>query len=334
MKAITRVLLRLITASLLASVIQAAEVDSMTARNLELADVIDTVNGIVQARLAQGVANANARDAGWLAGLDGERYCDEGRLYTELRKAIFQSSTASLGLKGYDLDLQLRELLQGHALALEASIYRDLGYFEAFSVHLKELSELVNLGGHRVGLDKVGHFFAQGWQYFELSTADGGTLEQALALGGQQEQGRYGYLTTGVFSYADLAANFNGWRFWNRVLLRDRDPLGGFFENLLQRPYLSCEVRVFESIRQRTLVHAWRYHGNFNIADYVDGAWDEGNNCNDYRTPIIKHKVLALIRRTRPDYACPLQPQTCVEARWKYGPYAPQVLHPQCLSAG
>ncbi|MFC6672641.1 hypothetical protein [Marinobacterium aestuariivivens] len=64
-----------------------------------------------------------------------------------------------------------------------------------------------------MGLDKLGHFFAQGWQYFELTALGGGTLEQALALGREQEQGRYGYLTTGIFSYADLAANFNGWRF-------------------------------------------------------------------------------------------------------------------------
>jgi hypothetical protein len=327
-------LLRLLMAGLLASVTQAAEVDSITARNLELTDVADTVSGIIHTRLAQGVANANARDTGWLAGLDGERFCDEAGLFTELRKAIFQSHTAALGLKGYDLDLQLREVLQGHALALDASIYRDLDYLEAISVHLKELSELVNLGGYRVGLDKFGHFFAQGWQYFVLTALDGETLEQALALGWQQEQGRYGYLTTGIFSYADLAANFNGWRFWNRILLRDRDPLSGFVENLFLRPYVSCEIRLFDSIRQRTLVRAWRYHGNFNIADYVDGAWDEGNNCNSYRTPIIQDKILARIRRIRRDYACPLQPQACVEARGKYGIYARQVLHLQCLSAG
>ncbi|MFC6672729.1 hypothetical protein [Marinobacterium aestuariivivens] len=228
----------------------------------------------------------------------------------------------------------MREVLPGQAVALDESIYRDLDYLEAFSVHLKELSEWVNLAGYRVGLDKLGHFFAQGWQYFELTALDGETLERALALGRHQEEGRYGYLTTGIFSYADLAANFNGWRFWNRILLHDRDPLGGFVENLFLSPYVSCEIRLLESIRQRTLVRAWRYHGNFDIADYVDGAWDEGNNCNNYRTPIIQDKVLARIRRIRRDYVCPMQSQACVEARGKYGPYAPQVLHPQCLSPG
>lgn len=40
------------------------------------------------------------------------------------------------------------------------------------------------------------------------------TLEQALEFGSTQDKTYYGYDITGVFSHADLVANFNGLRFW------------------------------------------------------------------------------------------------------------------------
>ncbi|MBV1788096.1 hypothetical protein KQ940_08510 [Marinobacterium sp. D7] len=315
--------------------VNAAEVDSYTGREVASVDVTSSLNALINDRLAQGVANANDRDASLLARLNGKPYCDETRLYDELRKALFQSHTASLGLKGFNLDLQLRQALAGrsHAVPLERSIYRDLGYLDAFSVNFKKLSELVRVKGRYVGLDKFGHFFAQGWQYFELTSSEEGTLNQALNLGWKQEQGRYGYLTTGIFSYADLAANFNGWRFWNRVLLHNRDPIGGFFDNLFLRPYVSCEFSVIDSVRAGALVYHWRYRGGFDISDFIDGAWDEANNCNSYRTPEIREKVVERIVQIRPDYACPLEPSACIEARQKYGRYTSQVLHQDCQFA-
>ena len=42
-------------------------------------------------------------------------------------------------------------------------------------------AEVVNINGHLVGLDKIGHFFAEGWQYFDLTHYDGKTIDEALA---------------------------------------------------------------------------------------------------------------------------------------------------------
>jgi hypothetical protein len=303
----------------------AAEIDSVTPGNLSLDNSIDTINEIINQRIEEGIQKASEKDT----------FCDENTLYTELRKAIFQSLIVSWGLKGYELDKQLRVLLvrKSYSLSLNDSIYRDINYIEGLSLNLKELSDVVNINGHLVGLDKTGHFFAQGWQYFEMTDQDKETLDQAIAWGRQKEAGLFGYTTTGIFSFADLVANLNGWRFWNKVLLKQDDPLKGTIANFFDRPYVSCDIQIIDSIRNRKIIRAWEYESRFDLADYIDGAWDEGNNCNSYADPIIEEKVTARIRHVDPDYVCPLIAEHCMDAQDKYGYYAKYVLHPYCLTA-
>ena len=207
----------------------AAEIDSVTPRKLKLDNSLAIINTIFNQRMQEAIQKANAQQDDIEDNYEDEdieesenRFCDEEALYSELRKAIYQSYTASWGLKGYDLDLQLRRLLsrQSYSLSLNDSIYRDIDYLEGFSLNMKELSDVVNINGHLIGLDKIGHFFAEGWQYFELTEFENQNIEQALDWGKRQEAGKFGYSTTGIFSFADLIANFNGWRFWNKVLLR------------------------------------------------------------------------------------------------------------------
>ena len=220
-----------------------------------------------------------------------------------------------------------------YSLLLNDSIYRDIDYIEGFSLKLKELSNVVNINGHLVGLDKMGHYFAEGWRYYELTHHDGLTLEQALEWGKEKEAGLFGFTTTGIFSYADLAANFNGWRFWNKVLLKHDDPLKGVIANFFNRPYVSCEIQIIDSVKNRKIVKAWEYNTRFDISDYIDGAWDEGNNCNSYADPMIEEKVTTRINNVDPDFSCPYCAEHCSDARDKYGYYAKHVLHPYCLIA-
>jgi hypothetical protein len=91
-----------------------------------------------------------------------------------------------------------------------------------------------------VGADKVGHFFQQGKQYFDLkygpiieashrdpqSTQDPATqsrlleqgVEAAKSFGRATEINKAGLATTGVYSKADLAANESGLRFWDDLM--------------------------------------------------------------------------------------------------------------------
>ena len=318
----------------------AAEIDSVTPRKLKLDNSLSMINEIIEQRMKEGIGKANA-ESGYVEEVDDmefieiDNYCVEEVLYAELRKAIFQSFTASWGLKGYDLDKQLLRLLarQSYSFLLNDSIYRDIDYIEGFSLKLKELSDVVSINGHLVGLDKIGHYFAEGWRYFELTHYDDHTIDQALEWGKEKEAGLFGYTTTGIFSYADLTANLNGWRFWNKILLKQDDPLKGVIANFFNRPYVTCEIQIIDSIKNRKIVKAWEYNTRFDLSDYIDGAWDEGNNCNSYADPMIEEKVTTRISNIDPDFDCPFSAGDCSDARDKYGNYAKHVLHPYCLIA-
>lgn len=312
----------------------AAEVDSITPRKVQLENSLASVNEIINQRIEEGIEKANGKLDDF-ADMDPDEFCDEQILYTELRKAIFQSLTASWGLKGFALDKQLRTLLAGqsYSLSLKDSIYRDINYLEGFSLNMKELSDVVAINDHLVGVDKLGHFFAEGWRYFELTDQDGKTIEQALKWGKEQEVGKFGYATTGIFSFADLAANFNGWRFWNKVLLKKDDPLKGGIANFFARPYVTCERQFTDSIKYSKRVRTWQFSHRFDLSEYLDGSWDEGNNCNSYNDPIIEEKVALRIKRADPDFTCPVNPNICLQSQKKYDGYAKYVLHPFCLTA-
>jgi hypothetical protein len=318
----------------------AAEIDSVTTRKVKLDDSRAAINQIFNQRIREGIDKANqARISFTVIGdlelsQEGD-YCDEEVLYRELRKAVFGSNTAAWGLKGYHLDKQLRSLLamRSYSLPLNDSIYRDIDYIEGISLNLKELSDVVNVNDVHIGIDKLGHFFAEGWRYFEMVAFDEKSIHDALAWGKERESGLFGYSTTGIFSYADLVANFNGMRFWIKVLRKLDDPLKGVFANLLERPYVTCDIQIIDSLNAGEIIWAWEYNTAFDIADYVDGGWDEANNCNSYADPLIEEKVDKRIQDIDPDFTCPSQPWACSGARVIYDEFSRYLLHPYCLSA-
>lgn len=322
-----------LSGALAPALLPAAEIDSVTTRRVELDDSLQAINAIFNRRMQEGVARANARQSDFAA-MDPGEFCDQDLLYSELRKAIFDAFLPRWGLRGYDLDRQMREQLAQHSysLSLNDSIYRDIDYLEGLSLRLKELSDVVRIDGQLVGLDKIGHFFAEGWAYFERTREDGETLLDAMGWGSRQEAGKFGYATTGIYSFADLTANFNGWRFWNNVLRSGDDPLKGMLANLFSAPYVRCELRLLDSMRHAKRVRAWRVVRPFDLADYVDGAWDEGNNCNSYADPVIEAKVDSRTAEAYPGFSCPIDPGACHQARARYGRFARHLLHPLCLA--
>ena len=86
---------------------------------------------------------------------------------------------------------------------------------------LVDLSPTIHLYGCYAGIDKLGHFFQQGYDYHREYRAEevrGGDAARALAravrMGVGQERGIFGEATVGVFSNADLAANYAGLKFY------------------------------------------------------------------------------------------------------------------------
>ena len=88
-------------------------------------------------------------------------------------------------------------------------------------ITIQMLSPTIHL--HRVyfGTDKLGHFFEQGYEYYaeyreELSRTRDERLatRKAIQHGVTQEKTYYGLLVDGVYSNADLAANYAGFQFY------------------------------------------------------------------------------------------------------------------------
>lgn len=120
----------------------------------------------------------------------------------------------------------------------------------------------VSADGVRYGADKWSHFFRLGYRYWTRS--DGGRDEaKAIRLGTRSERHGIGYWTSGAFSYADLAANYDGYRFFRAVLADPGAPE--------QDPYFAVEGDRL----------VWRRP--FRSADYVSEDWDEYLNPCFYR---------------------------------------------------
>lgn len=138
---------------------------------------------------------------------------------------------------------------------LPQSIYRDpfRFYIPAFG-----LAPNVQVNNFYFGTDKLSHFSSTGSTYFKIylqSLRKGRSKHQAkidaIHFGLRDEATLHGYWASGVFSYGDLESNYQGFLFFRRLCSDDQD-------NYLE----------FEDGH-------WVLKHEPDIADYVDGNWDE-----------------------------------------------------------
>ena len=88
-------------------------------------------------------------------------------------------------------------------------------------ITVQMMSPTINLYGVYLGTDKLGHFFQQGYEYYEeyaeemrRSGDEAEAVRRAIRKGVGQENGIYGTFIDGVYSNADLAANYAGFKFY------------------------------------------------------------------------------------------------------------------------
>ncbi len=143
---------------------------------------------------------------------------------------------------------------------IKESIYADVDYFKhkIFGVNLQT-------NGIYYGIDKLGHFLTVGLSYYKRYTSliEAGAEEEvaiqsAVMKGVFSERTYYGDIISGVFSFADLEANYQGLRFainmcegFNPHLIRDDNG-------------------------------QWLFTGDFDITPYVNPLWDESYNPSTY----------------------------------------------------
>jgi len=276
----------------------ATEVDSFTDREIELRDSVYRINQVTNDLLKEAVFNAN----------DNLSECDDSALY----EAIYNKMG---GFLWAELENRILEdtTIDKRYFKRENSIYGDLGFFQFFPHYLVEMGSVINIKGHVIGIDKLGHFIGIGYHYFEIAYLEGLGIEEALKYGESYERGFFGLITTGVYSYGDLAANYLGMKFWMQILGIDKS-----------RPYVECENKN------------WVLKKRFNWEDYIDASLDEAINCNKYRDEQFEKSIVAKIdflekngHKNRP-LQCPIRTEECKSLRVKYGPLADRIINPDC----
>lgn len=186
---------------------------------------------------------------------------------------------------------------------------------------LAPLDPAVRVGDVLFGTDKLGHFFTNGPRYLERyqEVIDaGGDVDAAeaaaVARGVGQENGWLGMGVCGVFSYADLEANWRGLLFF-RGLCTSPSPSQSS----------SSDVATPRLVRR---AGAWVLTPDFDVAAVVDPCWDEAWATSAYAAPEqapIRRALVELCPRWRRDdiavrwrrYAeigCPARPAVLLDA--------------------
>lgn len=134
----------------------------------------------------------------------------------------------------------------------------------------------VRVHGYYMGTDKIDHFFQQGHGYFvkvkkreAAGASEADAVAAVVAHGAKQEHGYFGTLASGVYSNADLAANYAGMKFYRNL----RHP-----------------VRIGDAIRpplfERT-TDGWRLRAGVDparlIEPFLSNHLDESLNPSRYR---------------------------------------------------
>lgn len=288
--------------------IGAAEVDAFTNRFAPVEDSLTYVNRLAHQLLSNSLEDAN-KEAG----------CSEKKLYKALRKNFnnqYRGEFPKLIIKS--------EEVSKIVTTSKNSIYRDFTWYDAIvqggiSKLSDPIADLMMVNGVMIGTDKFEHFLGSGFRYYKKHYLDGKPVEEALRIGWKAENGILGAVTTGVMAYGDLAANFNGMRFWNHILLKNDDILGSEY-NL--GPYVKCENDQWVTTENQ-----------IDWANYIDASFDEGINCSRFKNEKLANKVAARLEElTNNDkegrvYKCPMVPGALEQLTTKYGNLAPYLLN-------
>lgn len=130
-------------------------------------------------------------------------------------------------------------------------------YFETFTILVDDVY---------IGPDKIDHFFDQGYTYYKISE-HGRNPAKAIEHGVDGEYSYFGLRASGVFSFADLKSNFDGYQFYTN-LFDARDDLDPLFK-----------------VNEHGCVQKMR---KFSWRNWVSWQWDELYNPSYYKASILK----------------------------------------------
>ena len=162
------------------------------------------------------------------------------------------------------------------------SIYRGMPFWATRVNFVFGVGRSFRANDVMVGTDKFGHFFSQGYKYYRREMR-GESNERILKKGWFAERWIYGELTTGVFSNADLVANYEGWRFYQSLF--ENDVVEG------KKSILAVSENRLFFFQQRS----------FTFGDHINNYWDEALNPS-YAIPSVNRRLRKAIRSLCPKY--------------------------------
>jgi hypothetical protein len=280
----------------------ALEVDNFTQRYQSLPDSNSVLSAEMNRRLQIAVDTANDKNVP----------CDQ----TGKKKVrdIFYGKNAGSGfffmIGKIEAFAEDSDTVAKHSSTIANSVYSK-DYNPNFSFRHSPLSSSININGHYIGTDKLGHFIDQGHDsYAEVRNV---STAYALKAEKHEEKGIYGGTSSGVISYGDLSANYSGIKFWEN------------FSNG-PNPYLKC------------VNSQWTLARSFNFADYVNDSWDEAINCSEFPDPkqqagFLKNlKALEEKSGGQKKFTCPVDESACAKLRGVIPDnYASYFISPKCM---
>jgi len=200
----------------------ALEIDQLTNREIYMSDIKDfteTLNNYTNSLIISAVESYNSQygtirlpmsyihklmayeiylaTAGNWTNQYGEIIPDELNIVYALRKS-------GLG--------HVQQWIEGNENASYRYRLKNNFYSDIYPVALNK-NYILKVAGEFIGPDKIDHFFDQGYSYWVISDC-GNDDQKAKKFGVATEFSWFGFLTGGVFSFADLRANWAGYQFY------------------------------------------------------------------------------------------------------------------------
>lgn len=289
------------------SVSFAFETDQYNLSPVPLADIGDEVAEYTEQNIREAFEKVNAKIAASQACLDkqtGKKNCDsdaeERAKLAELRSenAIIKEVFKPLG-GGVPPFTNSGTWMEKHKFRAAPSrfktSYKKSIYYTA-PINYLTISDTVRLYGIEFGTDKIAHIFQQGFTYYKtfqknraknLSEKD--AVKEAVDWGKFTENTYYGTLVGGVYSNADLAANFAGMK---------------FYDNLTHEIKLGNETKLPILVLKNGF---WIFNEKINVRESVLKPFIT-NHLNEARNPSVYFNVFSfrnIIRRNVRKQACP-----------------------------
>ncbi len=299
--------LLLIVLTAQAAVVPAFETDQYNLPKTPLADIGDEVTEYVAENLRRAIDKINARIAARVDCLDGRAGAKNcGAAEKERAELVRLRSAAAIVREvfeplggGIPPFTRSGTWMEEHDFAAQPARYKTSfgdSIYRAFPTNYWTISETVKIYGVEFGTDKIAHLFQQGYTYWQISeraASKGASAEEAALKaarwGRMTENTFYGTLISGVFSNADLAANYAGLKFYRN---------------------LTREVKVGDAVRPPILVLEngfWAVNENVDLREallkpFVSAHFNEALNPS-VLIPLFGFR--AFVRRQVEKRACP-----------------------------